>query len=287
MARRKPPASLIGSGLIPPEFQDQFNAAQEEYDTQMAGFGRQERNLFQDFGFQGGIDESGNPRFEVDPRANFGQYQMLLRGVGDQIRGAKVQRTGRGLGKRGLARARENLIRFLAQGDKANLFKGLQQGAGNIFGGRAGAIGARNRALSAAERAALAWWDQNGPSDPDPVPAGFAGPNAMPGFNVGGVRGGSVGSTGIQLSPETAAAAQVNPYIPTTQEYMGGLAPDPFGAEPNYQTQPGQSTYQNPEAQPGYQSPTPSYMPQIAQPPMVYDPYVIPQPTKRKTAYAE
>lgn len=226
MARRTPPKSLIGSGLIPQSFQDQYNAAQGEYETNIAGLGRDERSLFRDFGFTGGINDQGGVNFQVDPTANYGQYQSFIRNLGGQLQAARAQRSGRGLGKKGLARARENLIRFLGEGDRAGLVSNLTKQASGIFGARGQARSARDRVFGQLEGGALDWWNQYGPEDPDPV-AQSAPPG---GWNVGGQNGGSIGSLGFNISPETAQAAGVSSYYPTVQEVTSGQYPDPLQA---------------------------------------------------------
>lgn len=212
MARRQPPPNLIGSGLIPGQFQEQYNAAEEDYQGGLAGLGRDERNLFQDYGFQGGVGASGAVNFGVDPNNQFGQYQGLLRQIGGQLGQAKQEVKGRGLGRSGLAKARENLIRFMMSGEKANLATGFNKAAGDIFGKRGGALTTRNRRFSDLEGGALEWWNQYGPDDPDgTIPeGGSAGPVDSGPFDEG---------------PAASLALSGN-YWPGAGGYTGAVPPD-------------------------------------------------------------
>lgn len=193
MARRLPPPRLIGSGLIPETYQGQYNAAEEDYQGQLAELQRGERSLFRDYGFQGGIGAGGEVNFGVDPTNQFGAYQSLLRQIGGQLGQAKQEVRGRGLGRAGLAKARENLIRFMMSGEKANLATGFNKAAGEIFAKRGSALTGRNRRFAELEGTALDWWNQYGPDDPDgtipepspPAANPFAGVDPTASFQPG------------------------------------------------------------------------------------------------------
>lgn len=219
MARRTPPPTLIGSGLIPENFQNQYAAAEDDYQSGLAGLSREERNLYRDYGFQGGIGESGTVNFEVDPTAPYGQYQSLLRNIGGQLGQARQEVKGRGLGRSGLARARENLIRFMMSGAKADLTTGFTKQAADIFGKRGIALTGRNRRFGELEGQALDWWNQYGPDDPDgslpaPQPETPRQPQSWPGA------GGYVG----QLPPEQVAWQYADPDYAGPQAIQYGDA---------------------------------------------------------------
>lgn len=238
MARRTPPAQLLGSGLIPSTFDQEYGAAEEDYAQQLAALMQQERGLFKDYGFKGGIGTSGDVNFEIDPTARFGLYQEYLRKAGTQLRGARQHPRGRGLGRTGLARARQNLIRFLLESSKSELLSGLQKSASGIFGQRGSALTARNRAMSGIQGRALEWWNQYGPEDPDPTtPVNNEDPRVgarkpgsiLPGmYSTGGSAYPKLGGTGLALSPQTAEAAQVPINLPSVEQVLSGQAPDPY-----------------------------------------------------------
>lgn len=167
MARRTPPPQLIGSGLIPETFQQEYAGYEDAYQSKLAGLGRDERNLFADYGFTGGVGEDGSVNFQADPNAQRGLYQQLLQNIGGQLGQAKNEVRGRGIGRAGLAKARENLIRFMMSGEKTGLLTNFNKGAANIFGQRGAALTDRNRNFNALEGRALDWWNQYGPDDPD------------------------------------------------------------------------------------------------------------------------
>lgn len=167
MARRTPPPQLIGSGLIPETFQKDYAGVEDEYQGKLAGFQRDERGLFADYGFSGGIGADGAVNFQADPNANYGLYQQLLQNIGGQLGQARNEVRGRGIGRAGLAKARENLIRFMMSGEKTGLLTNFNKGAANIFGQRGAALTDRNRGFTEVEGKALDWWNQYGPDDPD------------------------------------------------------------------------------------------------------------------------
>lgn len=243
MARRPPPPRLIGSGLIPGTFQDQYNAAEEDYQGGLAGLQKDERSLFQDYGFQGGIGADGAVNFGVDPNNQFGQYQGLLRQIGGQLGQAKQEVKGRGIGRAGLAKARENLIRFMMSGEKANLATGFSKAAGDIFGKRGAALTGRNRRFGELEGNALEWW--YGPDNPyGTIPEGDGGPAAespAAAFAPSGM------TDGYQQSMELAQylAAQ-NPAANNSgdSDYYGGMVYSP----PQYAPAPADPYAQVPTA---------------------------------------
>jgi hypothetical protein len=167
MARRTPPSQLIGSGLIPQSFLNEDIGIEDTYQSTLANLGKNERSLFQDYGFQGGIGEGGAVNFQIDPTNSRGQYQQLLQSIGNQLGQAKTEVRGRGLGRAGLAKAREGLIRYMMSGEKSGLLNQFNKSAADIFGQRGGALTAKNRARNALEGSALDWWNQYGPDDPD------------------------------------------------------------------------------------------------------------------------
>ena len=207
MARRTPPPRLIGSGLIPDTFQQDYTGAEDEYQGSLAELMRGERSLFQDYGFQGGIGADGAVNFGVDPNAQFGMYQGLLRNIGSQLGAAKQEVRGRGIGRAGLAKARENLIRFMMSGEKANLATGFNKAAADIFGKRGLALSNRNRRFNELEGNALDWWNQYGPDDPD----------------------GTISEPGAAASENPAASTAPN-YWPGAGGYTGAIAPEDLAA---------------------------------------------------------
>lgn len=220
MARRTPPPQLIGSGLIPGIFEEQYRGAEDAYQSALADLGRSERSLFADYGFTGGVNEGGTVNFQVDPNAQFGMYQGLLRNIGSQLGAAKQEVRGRGIGRAGLAKARENLIRFMMSGEKANLLTNFNRSASDLFGKRGQALTARNRAFSDIEGGALDWWNQYGPEDPDgsipePQAQAVVAPDSWE--NAGGYTG--------AIPPNQLAGAMFD----VGQEYAPAIAPsDPM-----------------------------------------------------------
>lgn len=232
MARRQPPSRLIGSGLIPQEYQDQYNNIENDYTTGMAGLGKEQGSLFQDYGFQGGIDEQGGVNFATDPNNRFGKYQQLIQSIGAQIAAAKQETSGRGIGKRGLAKARESLIRDMSSADKSGLVNSFSRSAADIFGRRGAALGNRNRGFAGVEGGALDWWNQNGPEDPnaqlDAGPAG--GPEGPPGSMVGGQAAGPYMPDPYSENPG-AAQQGLSDYYGAGGQAGGGI---PAGYAPTF-----------------------------------------------------
>jgi hypothetical protein len=192
MARRTPPSQLIGSGLIPQQFLNEDIGIEDTYQSTLANLGKNERSLFQEYGVTGGIGEGGAVNFQIDPTNSRGQYQQLLQSIGNQLGQAKTEVRGRGLGRAGLAKAREGLIRYMMSGEKSGLLNQFQKGAGDIFGQRGQALTTKNRARTALEGSALDWWNQYGPDDPDgnvaePAPSEAPAPSIpqLPQLGVG------------------------------------------------------------------------------------------------------
>ena len=211
MARRTPPSRLIGSGLIPQDYQDEYNKYENDYTSQLAGLGQEQSNLFQDYGFAGGIDPQGGVNFSTDPNNRFGKYQQLIQSIGAQIESARSESTGRGIGKRGLAKARERLIKDMSAGDKSSLVNNFSRSASGIFGRRGEALGTRDRGFASTEGRALDWWNQYGPEDPNAVldvppvtdPGGGGDPNTSPGPS-GGPTDGYPTAPNASLTPQTS-----------------------------------------------------------------------------------
>lgn len=226
MARRTPPPQLIGSGLIPETFQQEYAGYENDYQNKLAGLGRDERSLFADYGFAGGVGAGGEVNFQADPNAQHGLYQQLLQNIGGQLGQAKNEVRGRGIGRAGLAKARENLIRFMMSGEKTGLLTNFNKGAANIFGQRGAALTDRNRNFNTLEGRALDWWNQYGPDDPDgnvaePAPSEQPTPSMAPGMNLpmagglpmipdGGYENIDAGMAGYV--PPAFAPAQADPY---------------------------------------------------------------------------
>lgn len=230
MARRVAPSQLIGSGLIPEQFQKEYAGYENDYQGALSGLQRDERNLFADYGFQGGVGAGGEVNFQADPNANHGLYQQLLQNIGGQLGQAKQEVRGRGLGRAGLAKARENLIRFMMSGEKSNLLSNFNKGAAGIFGARGDALTARNRGFNTVEGNALDWWNQYGPEDPDgtlPEPGSGTNDQQMPAFSSSMIPNFDQMNEGYAASPSRPTYQQ--PIGPVGyEEYDGQLAADPY-----------------------------------------------------------
>lgn len=249
MARRIPPPQLIGSGLIPETFQSEYAGYENDYQSKLAGLGRDERSLFADYGFQGGVGVDGSVNFQADPTTQHGLYQNLLRNIGGQLGQAKQEVRGRGLGRAGLAKARENLIRFMMSGEKSSLLNAFNKNATNLFGQRGAALTDRNRNFNMLEGKALDWWNQYGPDDPDgnvaeptdevelpsfapamtPVPGTPSYPNSLLGVQASMI-GSSPGATLADVIPGYQAPQQ------------GPAFADPYAAQTPSRRRSGQAT---------------------------------------------
>jgi hypothetical protein len=231
MARRPPPQQLIGSGLIPQQFLNEDIGIEDTYQSTLANLGKNERSLFQDYGFTGGIGESGAVNFEIDPTNSRGQYQQLLQSIGNQLGQAKTEVRGRGLGRAGLAKAREGLIRYMMSGEKSGLLNQFQKNAGDIFSQRGGALTTKNRARNALEGSALDWWNQYGPDDPDgnvaePAPSGAPVPvGPLPAQSPPGAEPGQAYGANSFYQPAPALAPSFSPSLPQLGQDYG---PDSF-----------------------------------------------------------
>lgn len=164
--RRTPPAHLLGSGLIPGSFETRATGIRGAYTDALAGLSGEETNLFKDYGFKGTIDSAGKTNYTVDPTAHFSNYQTWLRGLAENLAGARADSVSRGLGGRGLANARSNLARFAGNQDQADMLNKFTGAATGIFGKRTGALRQQNTDLNSLEGEALQWWEQYGPDDP-------------------------------------------------------------------------------------------------------------------------
>lgn len=169
MPRRAPPKQLLGSGLIPALFDTRASDLRAEYGRTLADLLRNEGSLFRDTGFKGSIGEGGALTFDVDPTANFGSYQNLLRDAATQLMGARQAAASRGI-KGGLAKSRQALIRQMIEANKSNLLTGFQNKASELWSARGHALGNLQGGLNRLEGEALDWWNQYGPDDPEPAP---------------------------------------------------------------------------------------------------------------------
>lgn len=170
--------AVIGSGLPIPEIYGQKqNSAQRAFEEALAELAAQERQTSLDFGYRQG--QSG---YELDPNLQFGLAQQMLRGHSGALTGARASMSGRGLGKAGLSRQRERLLRFLQQGDLASLSGRFTRGMQGIQSGRSSARRGRDDAFNMAEAEALQYAIQNGLFNTATPPAAASG-----GAGVGGV----------------------------------------------------------------------------------------------------
>ncbi len=268
MARRTPPSRLLGSGLIPQSFQDEANNTENDYTTGLAGLGKQQSSLFQDYGFQGGINEQGGVDFQTDGNNRFGKYQQLIQSIGAQLAAARQETSGRGIGKRGLAKARESLIRDMSAGDKSSLVNNFSKGAADIFGRRGQALTTRNRGFGDTEGRALDWWNQNGPEDFNAeIDAGSAGPAGPAELGGGAGFAGIPGAGATTGQEDPAYPAQIlGSRYSGPQDEAAGLVPYPQTAGGGQPGAPAASLAgpQLGGLGPAYAASRPQYLPSIA-----------------------
>lgn len=177
------PRKVIGSGLpIPEVYGERQAAAQRAFEQAMAELSAQERQQSLDFGLR---DTGGN--IEIDPTLSHGLAQKMLRGHSSSLMGARSSMSGRGLGKAGLSRQRERLLRFLQSGETSELANRFTRGKQG-FAAQRGALGrGRDDAFNQAESDAILFALQNGLFNTDPtMPDGGVGGMSGPGINAAG-----------------------------------------------------------------------------------------------------
>lgn len=246
MARRTPPPQLIGSGLIPETFQQDYAGYENEYQNKLAGLGRDERSLFADYGFQGGVGADGAVNFQADPTAQHGLYQQLLQNIGGQLGQARNETRGRGIGRAGLAKARENLIRYMMSGEKTGLLSNFQKGAAGIFGGRGAALTDRNRGFNTVEGNALDWWNQYGPDDPSGnvgVGDSRMAENPAASFSLTGAGMPEFDAGAAGRVPVNPSSGYMNLDLYEQPAFVPAMA-DPYGAQPQPRRAQGSRQYQ-------------------------------------------
>lgn len=172
--RRPPPASLLGSGLIPANFEQQGADIEHDYTSRLAELAGGEQNLYRDAGFRGQIDPTtGQVSYSTDPTATFGKYQTMLRSLAENLAGARSDALSRGIGGGGLAQARAGLARFAGSQDQAEMMHSFMDSAADIYRQRGQALTDKNQARTALEGEAQSWWNENAPPDfgqQSPVP---------------------------------------------------------------------------------------------------------------------
>lgn len=163
--RRRPPAHLLGSGLIPQNYEDRAARLRADYTSSMGALSGEQSSLFRDYGFKGTIDSSGHTNYSVDPSAHFGQYQTWLRGLAESLHGARADAVSRGLGGRGLSMARSNLARFAGNQAQAEMLNRFTNSATGIYNRKNEALSTRDQGILGLEGEALDWWGENAPED--------------------------------------------------------------------------------------------------------------------------
>jgi hypothetical protein len=164
----------MASGLISPDLLAQYNQYDTDYGNDLAGYEATEKSGLRDLGFQLNGDT-----LQMDPTAFYGQYQQTLRGLADSLASARSANIGRGIGRRGLAAARERLLRNMNEGDRSALLNRGQDVIGTYNQNKLGAIGRRDTGQLGIYGKAADEWARNAPDDPGP-PAGD-GPSAAVG----------------------------------------------------------------------------------------------------------
>ena len=127
---------------------DRTVVAQQAYQDALSDLARQQRRLYEDYGFEGDIDEGGKTTFRIDPVKQHGRSQQLLRSHATAMQQLRENLSAKGLGNRGLAAQRARLLRFVQEGDIANLSNRFTDSANAIFRGRAGARRGRDEAMA-------------------------------------------------------------------------------------------------------------------------------------------
>lgn len=232
--------AVIGSGLpIPDVYGGKQAAAQRAFEQALIDLQSQDRDMDLQYGMRQGAGGT-----EIDPANQFGLAQSMLRSNSSALSQSRAALTGRGLGKSGLSRQRERLLRFLQEGDLANLGSRYTRGKQGIAGARSGAARSKDSAFNDAEMEAVMFALQNGLFNPAPADPGVVsdidpgGPaNAMAGMNAGNYTAvnNQQGLTGLMgnYSPEPSPMQMVNQgqYTATGQQgllnTMANYGPQP------------------------------------------------------------
>jgi hypothetical protein len=206
-------APVIGSGLpLPDIYKNRQAGAEQAYQAALADLAKQQRSQFTQYGFQGDVnEETGAVNASIDPNLQFGLVQQMLRGHSASRTSLKEGTSGRGLGRSGLAKQRQNLLKFLQQGDVASLGQRFNSGIAGIFGQRGNARRNRDMEFNNAEQDALSYAIANGLFNRDPSGVGITGNDpaaSMMGAPGGGYQGGA-GLTGQQQQPGGAYSSEM------------------------------------------------------------------------------
>lgn len=189
----------IGEGGVGVYKERQLNAEQA-YQQALASLAAEQRNTFNQYGFEGDVDaNTGAITTSINPNLQFGLIQQMLRGHNSGIKNIIENNSSRGLGTTGLAKQRQNLLRFLQQGDVASIGQRFRGAIGNIQNQRGNARRMRDNEFSAAEEAQAYWMMQQGllgstaagtPPGPN-TPNGVDGPIPGVGYSAPGIPGGT------------------------------------------------------------------------------------------------
>ena len=156
-------AGVIGSLPLPGVYKEKQLAAEAAYQQALAALAAEQRGTFNQFGFEGDVDEkSGAINSRINPNLQFGLVQQMLRGHSSGRTSLKENTSGRGLGKTGLAKQRQNLLKFLQQGDVAGLGQRFHGAIGNIQKERGNARRMRDQEFTQAELEAMQYAMANG-----------------------------------------------------------------------------------------------------------------------------
>lgn len=165
------PDSVIGSGLpIPGVYKEKQLAAEKAYQDALAGLSQQQSQLDLGYGFQSTTDDKGQSSFQLDPAQRHGMAQNLLRNHADSLQSLREGLTGRGLGRRGLAAQRTNLMRFMQGGEVSQLGNSFANQLSSIYNQRGQALNNKNTAFNNAESEAVQFAIANGLFTPPPPP---------------------------------------------------------------------------------------------------------------------
>jgi hypothetical protein len=170
------------------------------------------------FGFKYNRGDDGSLKdFQIDPNLMHSQAMNLMQSHADNLGTLRNQLAGQHLGRTGLAKQRELLLRFLNGGDTQNLANSFQSQLSGIQGQRGQAAWDMNSAMSAAELAAMQYAMQNGLFAPagSSAPAGTSLPQASS----------NAGFTNSQTGSFVPTAAPDQGYF--TSSVQGGYAPAP------------------------------------------------------------
>lgn len=153
---------LRNTGWIDPTLLGDYDKYGTDYDAQLAILGGQDRTALESAGLQQGPGGA----LSMDPTNFYGTFQNSLRGLADQLHASRSANIGKGLGKRGLAAARERLLRTMAKGDQLGILSGVQHGLDANDTARGNALTARNAGQHTAGERIVNYWAQNAPDDP-------------------------------------------------------------------------------------------------------------------------